>query len=135
MILVFSPKKVGKHVLPMKWNKQKLLIIIMTIDMLLLLLLLLLLTNSLTPSILATCPIHLNVVDLITLTPILIPLGPIYSPQDLVFKYSQLASSLNVRDHVSQPYSTTGNIIVLLILIFKFLERSLDASRSMISIS
>ena len=31
-----------------------------------------------------------------------------------------LHSSLNVRDHVSQPYSTTGNIIVLYILIFKF---------------
>ena len=28
------------------------------------------------------------------------------------------------RDHVSQPYNTTGNIIVLYILIFKFLERS-----------
>ena len=35
-------------------------------------------------------------------------------------------SSLNVRDHVSYPYSTTGNIIVLYILIFKFLERCLD---------
>ena len=35
-----------------------------------------------------------------------------------------LRSSLNVRDYVSQPYSTTGNIIVLYILIFKFLERS-----------
>ena len=35
-----------------------------------------------------------------------------------------LHSSLNVRDHVSQPYSTTGNIIVLYILIFKFLEKS-----------
>ena len=32
--------------------------------------------------------------------------------------------SLNVRDHVSQPYSTTGNIIVLYILIFKFLGKS-----------
>ena len=34
-----------------------------------------------------------------------------------------LRSSLNVRDHVSQPYSKTGSIIVLSILIFKFLER------------
>ena len=31
-----------------------------------------------------------------------------------------------VRDHVSQPFSTTDNIIVLYILIFKFLERSLE---------
>ena len=30
-----------------------------------------------------------------------------------------LRSSLNVRDHVSQPYSTTSNIIVLYILIIK----------------
>ena len=30
----------------------------------------------------------------------------------------------NVWDHASQPYSTTGNIIVLYILIFKFLEKS-----------
>ena len=37
-----------------------------------------------------------------------------------------LDSSLNVRDHVSQPHSTTGNTIVLYILIFKFLERSLE---------
>ena len=35
-----------------------------------------------------------------------------------------LRSSLNDRYHVLQPYSTTGNIIVLHILIFKFLERS-----------
>ena len=36
-----------------------------------------------------------------------------------------LYSSLIVRDHPSHPYSTTGNIIVLYILIFKFLERIL----------
>ena len=34
-----------------------------------------------------------------------------------------LHSSLNVRDHVSQPYSTTGNIIVLYVLIFRFLHK------------
>jgi hypothetical protein len=43
---------------------------------------------------------------------ILITLGPKYSPQDPV--------SLNVRDYFPQPYSTTGNIIVLCTLIFKF---------------
>jgi hypothetical protein len=32
-----------------------------------------------------------------------------------------LRSSLNVSDHVSHPYNTTGKIIVLYILIFKFL--------------
>ena len=31
-------------------------------------------------------------------------------------------SSLNIRDHVAQPYSTTDNIIVLYSLIFKFLR-------------
>jgi len=40
-----------------------------------------------------------------------------------------LRSSLNVRDHVSQPYSTTSNIIVLHILIFKFLEKSREDKR------
>ena len=53
-------------------------------------------------------------------------LGHKYSPQDPVFKYPSLDSSLNVRDHVSQPYSTTGNTIVLYILLIKFLERSLE---------
>ena len=33
-----------------------------------------------------------------------------------------LDSYLNVRGHVAQPYSKTGNIIVLCILIFKFWE-------------
>jgi hypothetical protein len=33
-----------------------------------------------------------------------------------------LYSSLNVRDHVLQPYRTTGKIIVLYILVFMFLD-------------
>ena len=60
--------------------------------------------------------------------PILTPLQPKYSPQDPVFKYP---SSLNVRDHVSQSYSTTGNIIVLYILIFKFLGRNREDKRGL----
>ena len=49
--------------------------------------------------------------------PILIPLGP-KIPLRIVFSNNlSLHSSLNVRDHVSQPYSTTGNSIVLYILI------------------
>ena len=57
---------------------------------------------------------------------ILIPLGTKYSPQDSFSNTLSLHSSLNVRDHISYTYSTTGNIIVLYILIFKFLERSLE---------
>ena len=38
------------------------------------------------------------------------------------FQISLACRPLNVRDHVSQPYSTTGNIIVLYVLIFKFSE-------------
>jgi len=34
-----------------------------------------------------------------------------------------LHSSLNVRDHVTQPYSTTGNITILYILILRFLVK------------
>ena len=56
--------------------------------------------------------------------PILIPPGPNYSPQDPFS--NTLYSCLNVRDHASQPYSTTGDSIVLYILIFKSLERSLE---------
>ena len=42
----------------------------------------------------------------------------------ILFFSENLHSSLNVRDHVSQSYSTTGNIIVSCILIFKLLEGS-----------
>jgi hypothetical protein len=40
-----------------------------------------------------------------------------------LFSYTlSLYSSLNVRDQVSHPYTTTGKIIVLYILIFMFLD-------------
>jgi len=53
--------------------------------------------------------------------PIFIHLGAKYSPQDPVFKCN-FQSFLNVRGHVSQPCSATGNIIISQILIFEFLE-------------
>jgi hypothetical protein len=45
-----------------------------------------------------------------------------YSPQHPVLKHPSLCSSLNGRDQVSQPYKTTGRIMVLYILNFKFLD-------------
>ena len=94
-------------------------------------------------SILATCPVHLYLLDLITLTilgeryklrrstlcnllhsPFSSLLGPKLCLRILFSSSLSLHSYLNVRDHVSQPYSTTGNIIALYISIFKFLERS-----------
>jgi hypothetical protein len=52
-------------------------------------------------------------------------LGPNTHLRILLSNTLSLHSPLNVRDHVSQPYSTSGNIIVLGISIFKFLERIL----------
>jgi hypothetical protein len=44
-----------------------------------------------------------------------------YPHQHPVFKYPQ-SMMLNVEDQVSQPYRTTGKIIVLYILSFKFFD-------------
>jgi hypothetical protein len=50
------------------------------------------------------------------------PLRSKYSPQHPVLNTYSLCSSLNVRDQVSQPFKTTGTIMVLYILTFMFLD-------------
>jgi hypothetical protein len=53
----------------------------------------------------------------------LISLRSKYIPKHPVLKHPPcLCSSLNVWDHVSHPYGTTGKIIVLYILISKFFD-------------
>jgi hypothetical protein len=56
-----------------------------------------------------------------------LPLRSKYSSQHPVLN---LCSSLSVGDQVSHPYKTIDKIIVLYILIFKVLERSLEAKHS-----
>ena len=69
---------------------------------------------------------HPNYITRTSQLPDLIPLKPNICLWILFSNTLSLHSSLNVRDHVSQPYSTTGNTIVLYILMFKFLQRSLE---------
>ena len=53
-------------------------------------------------------------------SPFLSLLGPKICPRILFLNTFTLHSSFNLRGHVPQPYSSTGNITVLYILIFKF---------------
>jgi len=101
--------------------------------------------KALPSSILATWSAHHNLLDLINLTilgdrhklrssslwsllhsPFLPLLGPNIRLCILFSNTLCLNSSVNLSDHVSQPYSTTGNIIVLNVLIFKFLKSCLE---------
>ena len=94
----------------------------------------------------ATCPTHLIFLDLITWTILgeeykslssslcsflhsfvtSLLLGPNIRLNSPFSNTLSLHSFLNLRDQVSHPYMTTGKIVVLYVLMFKFLHRKLE---------
>ena len=97
----------------------------------------------------ATCPAHLILLDFITRTVLgedyrsfssslcnLLHsrvtssfLGPNILLNTMFSNTLSFLSSRNVNDQVSHPYKTTGKIIVLYILIFKFFDSNLEDKR------